>query len=213
MNLKYFIVFVAGMAALAGCQEASEYIPSIYITEAQRQEVKTITISQAGEKGEFTVSAAQIVDRDTHVSFEACPELVADYNDRYGRTAVALEDFTFAKKEVVIAAGKNVSESVEVVVNEELKPGTFYCLPVKIASTDGGMSILESSSKHFLVFRAPVRSKAVYIGSGNKCFVPTFPEHPSFEGLNLETMQEVTLECRVMVNSFTKSDPYISSIM
>ena len=45
MNLKYFIVFVAGMAALAGCQEASEYIPSIYITEAQRQEVKTITIS------------------------------------------------------------------------------------------------------------------------------------------------------------------------
>ena len=31
MNLKYFIVFVAGMAALAGCQEASEYIPSIYI--------------------------------------------------------------------------------------------------------------------------------------------------------------------------------------
>ena len=97
MNLKYFIVFVAGMAALAGCQEASEYIPSIYITEAQRQEVKTITISQAGEKAEFTVSAAQIVDRDTHVSFEACPELVADYNDRYGRTAVALEDFTFAK--------------------------------------------------------------------------------------------------------------------
>ena len=55
MNLKYFIVFVAGMAALAGCQEASEYIPSIYITEAQRQEVKTITISQAGEKAEFTV--------------------------------------------------------------------------------------------------------------------------------------------------------------
>ena len=213
MNLKYFIVFVAGMAALAGCQEASEYIPSIYITEAQRQEVKTITISQAGEKAEFTVSAAQIVDRDTHVSFEACPELVADYNDRYGRTAVALEDFTFAKKEVVIAAGKNVSESVEVVVNEELKPGTFYCLPVKIASTDGGMSILESSSKLFLVFRAPVRSKAVYIGSGNKCFVPTFPEHPSFEGLNLETMQEVTLECRVMVNAFKESDPYISSIM
>ena len=38
MNLKYFIVFVAGMAALAGCQEASEYIPSIYITEAQRVE-------------------------------------------------------------------------------------------------------------------------------------------------------------------------------
>ena len=58
MNLKYFIVFVAGMAALAGCQEASEYIPSIYITEAQRQEVKTITISQAGT-GNILLSAGQ----------------------------------------------------------------------------------------------------------------------------------------------------------
>lgn len=98
MNLKYFIVFVAGMAALAGCQEASEYIPSIYITEAQRQEVKTITISQAGEKAEFTVSAAQIVDRDTHVSFEACPELVADYNDRYGRTPLHSKTLRLRKK-------------------------------------------------------------------------------------------------------------------
>ena len=62
MNLKYFIVFVAGMAALAGCQEASEYIPSIYITEAQRQEVKTITISQAGEKG-----SAQCADQRRRV--------------------------------------------------------------------------------------------------------------------------------------------------
>ena len=178
MNLKYFIVFVAGMAALAGCQEASEYIPSIYITEAQRQEVKTITISQAGEKAEFTVSAAQIVDRDTHVSFEACPELVADYNDRDGRTAVALEDFTFAKKEVVIAAGKNVSESVEVVVNEELKPGTFYCLPVKIASTDGGMSILESSSKLFLYSGHRLGVKRSILGQATSALFRLSPSIP-----------------------------------
>ena len=213
MKFKHIIGLFACISLICGCQDAIEYTSSIYITEAQREEVKTITISQKGEKAEFTVSAAQIVDRDTHVTFEACPELVADYNDKYGRTAVALEDFTFAKREVVIAAGKNVSESVEVVVNEELKPGTFYCLPVRIASTDGGMSILESSSKLFLVFRAPVESKAVYIGSGNKCFVPTFPEKPSFEGLDLDAMQEVTLECRVMVNAFKESDPYISSIM
>ena len=51
------------------------------------------------------------------MSFEACPELVADYNDRYGRTAVALEDFTFAKKEVVIAAGKNVSETGNILLS------------------------------------------------------------------------------------------------
>ncbi len=213
MNLRYLIACAVGAAAFVGCQEAAEYIPSIYITEAQWQEVKTITISEAGEAAEFTVSAAQIVDRDTHVSFEACPELVDDYNKRYGRTAAVLENFTFAKKEVVIAAGKNVSESVEVVVTEELQPGTFYCLPVKIASADNGIPILEASSKLFLVFRAPVRSKAVYIGSGNKNFVPTFPEKPSFEELNLEAMQEVTLECRVMVNGFTKSEPFISSIM
>ncbi len=180
MNLKYLLFLSQVWLLFAGCQEASEYIPSIYITEAQRQEVKTLLRSpKAGEKAEFTVSAAQIVDRDTHVSFEACPELVADYNDdRYGRTAVALEDFTFAKKEVVIAAGKNVSESVEVVVNEELKPGTFYCLPVKIASTDGGMSILESSSKLFLVFRAPVRVKRSILGQATSALFRLSPSIP-----------------------------------
>ena len=46
MNLKYFIVFVAGMAALAGCQEASEYIPSIYITEMNSTDSSIINPSK-----------------------------------------------------------------------------------------------------------------------------------------------------------------------
>ena len=49
VNLKYFIVFVAGMAALAGCQEASEYIPSIYITEAQRVEAVARVLHRKAE--------------------------------------------------------------------------------------------------------------------------------------------------------------------
>lgn len=213
MKPRYFILSLLCGAAFAGCQEAAEYTPSIYITEAQREEAKTITISAAGERAEFTVSAAKPVDRDTHVSFDVCPELIPTYNAKYGRTTVALEDFEFAKKEVVIAAGKNVSESVEIIVNKKLEPGTFYCLPVKIVSTDGTMPILEPSSTLYLIFRAPVESRAMYIGSGNKCLVPTFAANPEFEGLDLKAMAEVTQECRVYANSFTKSDPYISSIM
>lgn len=37
MKLKYVIASFAFAAALAGCQEAAEYTPSIYITEAQKE--------------------------------------------------------------------------------------------------------------------------------------------------------------------------------
>ncbi len=218
MKIGKSILLSAFAALLFGCQEATEYKPSIYITEAQREEAKIITISSAGERASFSVTAAQRVSRETHIQLEVRPELVAEYNAKYGRECVALKesDFEFAKKEVVIRSGSNVSDVAEVIIKRQLDPGSFYCIPVSIASTDGEMPILEPSRTLFLVLRAPVTSDAVYIGSGNKYFVPGFAEDKSpanLEGVDLSALKELTLECRVLANSFTQSDPYISSIM
>ena len=76
MKLKYVIASFAFAAALAGCQEAAEYTPSIYITEAQKEPAKIVTIYNAGEKAEFSVSASKIVDKDTHVTVQVCTELL-----------------------------------------------------------------------------------------------------------------------------------------
>ena len=60
-------------------------------------------------------------------------------------------------------------ESVEVVVNEELKPGTLFLLFAGQDRLYGRRHVdLESSSKLFLVFRTGY--KAVYIGSGKALF-------------------------------------------
>lgn len=216
MKIKYIIAAFTIAALFAGCKNAYEYTPSIYITEAQKEMAKTITISEAGEKAELSVSSSKPVDKDTHVKLTVLPELLDEYNARYGRTCVLLDtdSYEFGKQEVTIAAGSHISDAGSIVVTKELEPGTFYCLPVCIESTDGDMPILQASSTLYLIFRAPVKSKAVYIGSANKYIVPSFYYQDGSEGgRDLSALPELTLECRVMANAFRQTDPYISSIM
>lgn len=216
MKMKQIWSVLASVAVFAGCQEAAEYEPSIYITEAQRESAKVVTISQAGEKATFSISASQIVDRDTHVTVEVCPDQLEAYNISSGRSCVLLDEqlYDFTKKEATIKAGANVSDDMEITVNQQLDPGTFYCLPLRIAHTDGSMPILTPSSTLYLVFRAPVQGKGVYIGQGNKYIVPGFYDQRGQEGTrDLSALPELTLECRVYVEHFQDLDPYISSIM
>lgn len=220
MKLKYVIASLALVSLFAGCKDAAEYVPSIYITEAQNAEAKTVTIDGAGGKASFSITSAQIVDRDTHVTLEVVPELIEGYNSKYGRECIALADtdFDFSKKEVTIQAGKNVSDAAEITIKKELEPGTFYCVPVRIAGTDGSMPVLDASSTFYLVLRAPVKSMGVYLGRSNKYIVPSFHDQPKYTNedgteVDLSALPELTLECRVMAKNFQKSDPYISSIM
>lgn len=214
MKIGYFISSAAaGLLLLAGCRNALEYKPAIYITEAQTTDAMTMVVDGKGGSVSFTVTAAQPVKRDTGVWLEVAPDMVADYNRKYGRSCLPVTEYSFAADKVSIAAGRNVSETVEVFIEQELESGSFYCLPVRIASTDGDMDILEPSRVFYIVMRAPVRSKAVKIGAANMICVPTFAANPAFGGHDLKALPELTLECRVMVSAFQSSDPYISSIM
>lgn len=215
MKLKYLILpFIFAAVATSGCQKASEYTPSIYLTEAQISAAKTITISKAGETAEFSVSSSLPVDRDTHVKLEVSPELLDAYNKKYGRECELLQEYDFEKKEVVIKSGKNLSDVGEIAVNQTLELGKFYCLPIKIVETDGTMPTLEPSSVLYLVFRAPVHSKAVYLGSSNKYLATGFYRYKAPEGKpDLSKLPEISLDCRVMAKAFMGSGPYISSIM
>lgn len=218
MKFKYLISpVIFSVIALWGCTEATEYTPSIYITEAQIEQSKTTTISQIGQSVELSVSSSVVVDRDTHITLEASPELTSKYNQLYGREAVPLENYEFLTKQVTIKAGKSISDIGSVAVNQVLEAGTFYCLPVRISSTDGDMPILEPSSIMYLVFRAPVHGKGVLITGSNIYIVPGYyvedfvPEGKKLG--DLAALPEISLDCRVMVNSFQSRDPWITSIM
>lgn len=214
MKLKYLILPFAFAAAMTSCQNAAEYIPSIYITEAQVNPAKTTTISKIGETAEFTVSASETVDRDTHITLEIVPEVLDNYNTKYGRQCELLKEYTFNKSEVLIKAGNSISDVGMITINQTLDLGKFYCLPVKITKSDGTMPTLEPSNTLYLVFRAPVHSKGVYLGGSNKYLATEFYRYKAPEGKpDLANLPELTLECRVMANAFKGSDPYISSIM
>lgn len=216
MKIKYLIASFALASALAGCQEATEYTPSIYMTEAQKEPSKTVTIYNVNESVEFSVSASKNVDAETHVQLSVSPELLDGFNQKYGRTCQLLSEdsYEFAKKDVTIKSGFSTSEAAAIKVTKELLPGTFYCLPVQITSTDGSMPVLEPSKTLFIIFRAPVKSKAMYLGSGNQVYVTTFNTRQDEPGArDLSAVPELTLECRVYANAFQLRDPWISSIM
>ncbi|MCD8071617.1 MAG: DUF1735 and LamG domain-containing protein, partial [Alistipes sp.] len=172
------------------------------------------TVHQAGELVEFSVSSSKPVDKDTHVTLQIRPEMVASYNEKTGRTYEVFDAdmYTFVKQEVTIPAGKNVSDPFVLSIDKVFEPGVFYCLPISITGTDGSMPVLDPSSTIYVIFRAPVHSKAVYIGTGNKYIVPSFYEQYDADPM-LKTLAEMTLECRVYLDEYTTSDPYISSVM
>ncbi|MEG0789732.1 MAG: DUF1735 and LamG domain-containing protein [Alistipes sp.] len=215
MKLNYLIASLALLSTLVGCQDAIEYTPSIYMAEAQVEPAKTITIYEVGEKAKCSVASSVVVEKDVHVSLEICPELLDAYNTKYGKTCQLLsaDSYEFSKKEVTIAAGGNISDAAEISITKALAPGTFYCLPVRIVKSDGTLAILEPSRTLFLIFRVPVKSKAVFIGGANKYIVPGFHINPKMGEVNLAALPELTLECRVFVKTFTTHDPYISSVM
>lgn len=218
MKFKYLFALAAfSAAALAGCQNETKYTPSIYVTEAQIDPARTITISQVGQTTEFSVSSSIVTEKDTHVTLEACPEMIGHYNQLYGRECKPLEEYEFLQKQVTIKAGKNISDVCSVAVNQTLEAGTFYCLPVRIASTDGDMPILEPSSTLYLVFRAPVHGKGVKITGSNIYIIPGYYLDdevfaPKIKQ-DISDLPELTLECRVMVLGFQNNDPWITSIM
>ncbi|MEG0808304.1 MAG: DUF1735 and LamG domain-containing protein [Alistipes sp.] len=215
MKLNYLIASLALFAAATSCQEAAEYTPSIYIAEAQVEPSKTITIYEVGGKAKCSVASSVLVDKETHVSLEIRPELLEAYNTKYGKTCVLLDpdSYEFSKNEVTIAAGGNMSDAAEISITKALAPGTFYCLPIQISKSDGSLTILEPSRTLYMIFRVPVKSKAVFIGYSNKCIVPGFHITPKMGDVDLAALPELTLECRVQVQNFQKSDPYISSVM
>lgn len=70
-------------------------------------------------------------------------------------------------------------------------------MPVSIRSVSGSMAVLEPSRTVYIVFKTPVISKAIMIGSGNKYKIPGFLDNADL------VFPQVTLETRVYVTNFS----------
>ena len=204
MKLKYLIApFVFAAAALCGCQETAEIHPVAYMTDAQKTVSKSVTIDTPPAGTEISVSSSVPVNKDTKIKISLRPDLLEEYNAKYGKNYVVppAESYSLSGEEVVISAGYSRSSEVEFTVTslDDFQEGTTYCMPVSIERIENsGLAVLEPSRTLFIVLKTPVFSKAIYIGSGNKYKVPKF-----LEATELSALKEMTLECRVFVDTFS----------
>lgn len=212
MKLKYLIAPLAFVVAVTtGCKESAEYHPVIYMTDAQINPAKTVTIDTPPAGTTISVSASENVMVDTQITIETRPDLLEAYNQKYGKNyqAPPKDSYELSEDLVTIPAGFNASTKVEFNVTsmDDFKEGVTYCMPISIASSDGDMPVLEPSRTLFVVINTPVISKAMLMGS-NKYKIPSF-----LTDANLSACPEITLEARIYMVKFATSDPFISSIM
>lgn len=211
MKLKNPIIMFAAAAVAAACTNAVEPYDAVYITEAQNDMSKTVTIDTPPDGTSFSISSSVLASENVDIELEVNPELIEEYNSKYGKNyRMAPEDsFVLSSFTTSISKGYNKSDGIDVTVVslDEFEEGATYCIPVSIKSVSA-MKILEPSKTLFIVLRTPVISKAIYLGSGNKYNIPSFRQDPS-----LAALSQLTLETRVLVKGFCNSNPYISSIM
>ena len=199
MKLKYLVApLLFAAAAATGCQESAETYPAIYMTDAQNNPDKSMTIDEP--------------PAETWIQLEVRPELLAAYNDKYGKNyqIPPEESYALSSTETTILAGYNTSSAIDFTVSSvsEFAEGVTYCVPVGIKTVSGGISVLEPSRTLFIVLKTPVISKAIYLGSSNIYKVTSFQENS-----DLAALPQLTLEARVYMLGFQTRDPYISSIM
>ena len=213
MKLKYLVApLLFAAAAATGCQESAETYPAIYMTDAQNNPDKSMTIDEPPAETSITVSSSVVMEHDVRIQLEVRPELLAAYNDKYGKNyqIPPEESYALSSTETTILAGYNTSSAIDFTVSSvsEFAEGVTYCVPVGIKTVSGGISVLEPSRTLFIVLKMPVISKAIYLGSGNIYDVPSFQENS-----DLAALPQLTLEARVYMLGFQSRDPYISSIM
>ncbi len=148
MKLKYLVApLLFAAAAATGCQESAETYPAIYMTDAQSNPDKSMTIDEPPAETSITVSASVVAEHDIHIQLEVRPDLLAAYNDKYGKNyqIPPADSYSLSSTEATILAGYNTSSEIGFTVTSvsEFAEGVTYCVPVSIKTVSGGMTVLD----------------------------------------------------------------------
>lgn len=195
---------------LTGCKNAEELSHLIYMTGTEKTTVSRITIDGPQSFGVSATCTAK-AEQDLRVSFRIDNSLVDKYNNEKGTNYKVLPEqcYNLEKSESVIKQGSCVSTPVmfNLTTTEGMEDGAVYLVPISLASAEG-YPILESCRTNYIVINRTIITKVLSLSGGRSLNVPNFTKDPS-----LQSIPQITMECRVKVNSFCNLDPYISSIM
>ncbi|MDR1680766.1 MAG: DUF1735 and LamG domain-containing protein [Prevotellaceae bacterium] len=211
MKHFYMILTAALIVCSISCKGEAEYPDVLLITGTEDNNTVSLALDGPTSMG-ITVTATDLVSADTRVTLKVNPELVAELNRRTGRSYTAPPEgsYQLANNAVTIHAGQYVSDQTELFITsvDDFEEGANYCIPVSITGTDGTMPVLEASRTIFVTIRKILITQAVNLRKNTYFTVPSFIDNP-----DVAEMTQLTMECRVLANTFHGSNPYISSII
>ncbi len=206
-KIKYLILALVAVV-MAACQDSNgDYRDVVYITGTMQK--NTIRKGFEGnDKVDLTVTSTGKVENTVNATFTAAPELLEAYNAANNSNYVAppTDAYHIDNATVQIKPGQFVSTEAKLMIEDPTKfeEGKSYCLPVRVTS-DG--NLLEAGSVVYVVFVPIITTEVADIN--NKSFiVPGFLNNEA-----LGHLSQLTMECKVYVNEFSKSSPYISTLM
>lgn len=212
MRLKtIYCGMVALLLAVSSCKKADEYRDVVFMTGTESTVVSRMTIDGPSTMGISATCSAKVTDQEVGVTFACSPELVESYNEKFGTNYEVLPQgcYTLSAEQSVIKVGSSVSEPVMFCINstESMQEGVLYMMPVSIVSAQG-IDLLESCRTIYIVINQTIVTQACHLGGNASFEVPGFAQDPS-----LKSLSQITMECRVKVDAFCDTDPYISSVM
>lgn len=209
MKTNYILYPVLIFCLLLSCKNADDFQDMIYFTGTDKSTTTKFTIDGPTNMG-ISISASTKVTQDVGIQVKAAPEMVDAYNKKNDRKYKPLPEgsYDLSTTQVTISEKKNVSDQIRFSINslDDFEEGVTYCMPITIVSTDGDMPVLEPCRTLYVVVDRTIITYAASL-TGNYFKVP-FSSNP-----DLSSVPQVTMEARVLVNSFQASNPYISSLM
>lgn len=210
INKIVSIVCFLGLLLFLGCKNSEELSHVIYMTGTEKTSVSRITIDGPQSFGVSATCTAK-AERDLHVAFKVDPSLVERYNAEKGTSYKVLPEqcYNMESTESIIKQGSCVSTPImfNITTTEGMEDGVVYLVPITLTSAEG-YAVLESCRTNYVVINRTIVTKVLSLAGNRSLNVPKFTEDPS-----LKSLSQVTMECRVKMNSFCNTDPYISSIM
>lgn len=187
MKLKTCILWAAAVAVLASGCKSDDYgdgstplANAAFIDAAEISPETRVTFKKNVEQldREFSVKLVSPLSVDLRVGFRVDADAIAAYNRRHGTSYGMLpaEYYDFPEPEVVIEAGKAVSEKVAIHFKnlDRLEIDETYLFPVSLTRASAGVALLKGSETvYYLVKRSSAITTAANL-TGCYMWVPSF---------------------------------------
>lgn len=189
-KIKIVVLILISCLATA-CESKYDIIENgVYLTDAQSEKIKKITIDNTGAKTSISSRLGNITNQDVTVHYGTDIQFLSVYNDQHGTNYQILPEkyYSFSSEEAIIKTGSIASNLIDLIIkpyDNDIDVSKKYAIPLSIVHTEGADKIQDSSSLLILIDQIIVTT-VPYLNYQTISYIPQEPM--TFQYWTLEWM-------------------------